>query len=183
MNFDLLEPQQGDNLDAAQASLAANGRSGSVVEGLIDRTDLISRGDSRGGGKADTSLAANLQGVHVPRRDGDGFLGGGDNLDAVQAILAANGRSGSVVEGLVGRSDLISRGDSRGAALTMLIVSLLGRTVVTTEMECRREFSRNGGGSDGEMAGAHVPRKDGDGLSVGGRLERNISRPDRKSVV
>ena len=101
-------------MDAVQASLAANGRSGSVVEGLVDRTDLISRGDSRGGGKADTSLVANLQGVHVPRRDGNGFLGGGDNLDAVQAILAANGRSGSVVEGLVGRSDLISRGDSRG---------------------------------------------------------------------
>ena len=108
----------------AQASFAVNGRSGSVVEGLINRADLISRGDSRGGGKADTILVVNLQGIHVPRRDGNGFLSGGDNLDVVQAILAVNGRSGSIIEGLVSRSNLISRGDSRGAALTMLIVSL-----------------------------------------------------------
>ena len=42
-------------------------------------------------------------------------FGGGNNLDAVQAILAANGRSGSVVEELAGRADLISRGDYRNA--------------------------------------------------------------------
>ena len=73
MNFDLLEPQQGDNLDAARASLAANGRSGSVVEGLVGRSDLISRGDSRGA--ASTVLIVSLLGrmiAKLPETNGGG---------------------------------------------------------------------------------------------------------------
>ena len=54
-------------------------------------------------------------------------LGRGDNLDAIESILTVNGRSGRVVKGLTGRADLISRGDSRGATSTVLIVSLLLR--------------------------------------------------------
>ena len=51
----------------------------------------------------------------------------GDNLDVIEAILAVNGRSGRVVEGLAGRVNLISRGGSRRATSTALIVSLLLR--------------------------------------------------------
>ena len=57
-------------------------------------------------------------------------LGRGDNLDAIEAILTVNGRGGRVVEGLAGRADLISRGDSRGATSTVLIASLLLRLTV-----------------------------------------------------
>jgi hypothetical protein len=38
-------------------------------------------------------------------------IGGRDDLDAIQPVLAANGRSGWVVEELAGRADLITGRD------------------------------------------------------------------------
>ena len=75
-------------------------------------------------------VAVSWLGIHVPQRNRDEPLGEGDDSKAIQEVLVADGRSGRVVEGLVGRTDLISRGDSWGTTLTMLIVGLLPRQTV-----------------------------------------------------
>jgi len=45
-------------------------------------------------------------------------LGGRSDLDAIQAVLATNGRRGGFVEEIIGRPNLISRGDYGNAYVT-----------------------------------------------------------------
>ena len=49
--------------------------------------------------------------THGVARTTTASIGGRDDLDAIQPILAANGRSGRVVEEIAGRADLITGGD------------------------------------------------------------------------
>ena len=49
----------------------------------------------------------------------------GDGSNMIQDIRSQRERGGRVIKGFVSRSDLISRGDSRRAVSTVLIVGLL----------------------------------------------------------